>query len=150
MLKKIKAFFDAHLLPDADAAQADGEHRTRLAVAALLLEMMQMDGDISAEERAAVETAVLTCFDLTSEETSALLALAEAERRDATDYFQFTSLINASYSPEQKVRLVEALWHIAYADEGLHRHEEHLARKLADLLHVPHGAFIAAKMKAAG
>ena len=76
--------------------------------------------------------------------------LAEAERTASTDYFQFTSLINGAYSPEQKIRLIELLWRIAYANESLHRYEEHLVRKVADLLHVPHSAFIAAKHRAAG
>ena len=55
--------------------------------------------------------------------------------------------INGAYTPEQKVRLVEVLWRIAYANESLHKYEEHMVRKVADLLHVPHSAFIAAKLK---
>ncbi len=81
-------------------------------------------------------------------EVAELLELAEAERVESTDYFQFTSLINGVYTPEKKVELVELLWRIAYANESLHSHEEYLARKVADLLYVPHGAFIAAKYRA--
>ena len=44
--------------------------------------------------------------------------------------------------------MVELLWQIAYANESLHIYEEHLVRKIADLLHVPHSAFIAAKLNA--
>ena len=69
------------------------------------------------------------------------------ERTESTDYFQFTSLINGVYTPEQKVSVVELLWRIAYANERLHKYEEHLVRKVADLLHVPHSAFIAAKFR---
>ena len=63
---------------------------------------------------------------------------------------EFTSLINSNYTLEQKVSLVECLWRIAYADETLHKYEEHLVRKIADLLYVPHSAFIAAKLSARG
>ena len=61
-----------------------------------------------------------------------------------------TSLKTCHYTPEQKVSLVELLWRIAYANETLHQYEEHLVRKIADLLHVPHSAFIAAKFNARG
>jgi uncharacterized tellurite resistance protein B-like protein len=120
----------------------------RLAIGALLLEMTHMDGEVWPEQREAVETAVFEHLDLAEDETKELLELAEEERSESTDYFQFTSLINNHYTPEQKVRLVELLWRIAYANEDLHIHEEHLVRKIADLLHVPHSAFIAAKLNA--
>jgi uncharacterized tellurite resistance protein B-like protein len=148
MLKQIKRFFDQHL--GADSLAQDPEHVLRLAVGALLLEMTHMDGEVWPKQRSAVEKAVRTCFDLTGEETAELLALAEAERAEATDYFQFTSLINRAYTPEQKEKLVETLWRVAYANEELHKYEEHLVRRIADLLHVPHRAFIAAKHRSRG
>jgi hypothetical protein len=70
---------------------------------------VRLDGEVRAEEREAVETAVLGHFDLSAEEAGALLKLAEDERRDATDYFQFTSLINRHYTPERKIELIDAL-----------------------------------------
>lgn len=148
MLNRIKRFFDQHLA--AESMARDPEHVLRLAIGALLLEMTHMDGEVWPEQRQAVERAVQTCFDLTASEARELLDLAEAERTESTDYFQFTSLINGAYTPEQKVRLVEMLWRVAYANEALHMYEEHLVRKVADLLHVPHSAFIAAKHRVRG
>lgn len=148
LLNRIKRFFDQHLA--AESMARDTEHVLRLAVGALLLEMTHMDGTIWPAQREVVQQAVRTCFDLTEEETAELLALAEAERAEATDYFQFTSLINRSYTPGQKERLVETLWRVAYANEALNMYEEHLVRKVADLLYVPHSAFIAAKHRALG
>ncbi|MFZ0107383.1 MAG: TerB family tellurite resistance protein, partial [Thiobacillus sp.] len=113
MLTQIKRFFDRNLLPGA-TEEGDAEHALRLAVGALLLEVVRLDGEVRAEERDAVETAVLDHFDLSAEEAGALLKLAEDERRDATDYFQFTSLINRHYTPERKIELIERLWSIAY------------------------------------
>jgi uncharacterized tellurite resistance protein B-like protein len=106
-----------------------------------------MDGEVWPEQREAVKTAVLEHFDLDQSEATELLELAEAERSESTDYFQFTSLINGVYTPEQKIGLVELLWQIAYANEDLHKYEEYLVRKVSNLLHVPHSAFIAAKLK---
>lgn len=148
MLTQIATFFKSHLLPQGTDAGQEQDRPLRLAVAALLLEMTRMDDTIQAEECAAVEGAIRAHFDLSPEETRDLLDLAEAQRREATDYFQFTSLINQHYSPEQRVQVVEQLWRVAYADAELHRYEEHLVRKVAELLHVPHGACIAAKHRA--
>ena len=150
MLKHIKNFFDQHLVPGSVMDDAYSEHVLRLAIGALLLEMTHMDGEVWQEQREAVEMAVLKHFDLTEDETAKLLELAEEERSESTDYFQFTSLINNHYTSEEKVRLVELLWRTAYANKDLHMYEEHLVRKIADLLHVPHSAFIAAKLNASG
>jgi uncharacterized tellurite resistance protein B-like protein len=147
MLQAIRDYFERHL---GEGPQTrDPGHTLRLAAAALLLEMTRMDQEIRPEEREAVAGAVRDHFGLEPEETRELIELADEERAASTDYFQFTALINRAYSPERKVDLVEALWRIAYADATLHRHEEHLVRKLADLLYVPHSAFIAAKHRAA-
>jgi uncharacterized tellurite resistance protein B-like protein len=150
MLRKIQKFFDERLLPGGVSGDSDTEHVLRLAIGALLLEMTHMDGEVWPEQRKAAETAVLDHFDLEEEEVKELLALAEAERAESTDYFQFTSLINDAYTQDEKIRLVELLWHIAYANESLHKYEEHMVRKIADLLHVSHKAFIAAKFRARG
>ena len=144
MLSRIQTFFKQHLeIPEA--SENDPEHALRVAAAALLIEMTHMSYEVTPEERAAVTEAVREHMDLTHEESEELILCAEAERSDATDYFQFTALINQFYSRDQKVHLLEMLWRIAYADESLHMYEEHLVRKIADLLHVPHSVFIMAK-----
>lgn len=148
MLQQLKQFFDQRLRPGSAGADGVSENALHLASAALLLEMVQMDGEVRAEQCAAVKNAVREHFDLDTDEAAELLELAEQERVGSTDYFQFTSLINSVYSPEQKITLVEELWRVGYANESLHVYEEHLVRKIADLLHVPHGAFIAAKHRA--
>jgi uncharacterized tellurite resistance protein B-like protein len=150
MLTNIKRFFESHLMPRAADTEGEAEHRLQLAVAALLLEMTQMDGQVRPEQCARVEAGIRDQFGLTPEETKQLIELAEAERLEATDYFQFTSLIKQHYGPERRVQLVENLWRIAYANKVLHHHEEHLVRKIAELLHVSHGAFIAAKHRSGG
>jgi uncharacterized tellurite resistance protein B-like protein len=148
MLNRIKHFFDQHLA--AEPMARDKEHALRLAVGALLLEMTHMDSENWPEECAAVRRAVQAGFDLGDGEANELIELAEAERKQSIDYFQFTSLINTTYSSQQRVQLVETLWRIAYADAELNKYEEHFVRRIADLLYVPHSAFIAAKHRAQG
>ncbi len=112
--------------------------------------MARIDRESTAAERDAVLRAVREKFELSTEEAERLIGLAEEEMKQATDYFQFTSLINRHFTQEQKQRVIELMWRVAYSDASLSAHENHLMRKVADLLHVSHGDYIAAKMRAQG
>jgi uncharacterized tellurite resistance protein B-like protein len=146
MLTAIRDFFDRNIA--GGESPADERHRTQIAVAALLLEVVRLDGGVDEAERAAVLRAVRSKFGLTDGEAAALVALAEAEAQDATDYYQFTSLINRHFSAEQRERAVEMMWEVAYADADLSANEQHVLRRVADLLYVPHSRYIAAKLRA--
>ncbi len=121
------------------------EHRMRIATVALLLETARADFNVHDEELEAVAKHAQELFNLDESETAELLQLAEEEAQNATCYFEFTSLINKGFSPEEKINIVELMWQVAYSDNVLEKYEEALVRKIADLLYVPHGAFIAAK-----
>jgi len=142
MLKAIKQFFDQNISQDV---QADNDHRLKLATAALLVEMMNLDGQTTAEEIEALNTSLQTKFALTEQETHELIELASEEARQAVDFYQFTSLIHKHFPMEKKIKIIEYLWTIAYADNHLDPHEEHMIRRIAELLYVPHQAFIKAK-----
>lgn len=149
MLDALRDFFDRHMagVPSAVTAR-DEDHAVRLATAALLVEVVRIDSDTVPAERDAVLQAVREKFGLAQAEAEQLFELAEQEVRQATDYYQFTSLINRHFTQEQKQRVIELMWRVAYADSELSAHENHLLRKVADLLHVPHGEYIAAKLRA--
>jgi uncharacterized tellurite resistance protein B-like protein len=146
MLKSIRDFFEQHI--GQTAAHAPEAHRLQLATAALLVEVVRGDGTIAAAEREAMLAAISGKFSLAPGEAAALIELAEQESRLASDYFQFTSLINRSFTQPQKLLVIELMWQVAYADATLSAHEQHVMRRIAELLHVPHGDYIAAKMRA--
>jgi len=146
MLKAIRDFFEQHLVQAPAPAQET--HRLQLATAALLVEVVRADGTIAPAEREALLDAIGAKFALAPAQAAALIDLAEQESRLANDTYQFTSLINRGFSPPQKLRVVELMWQVAYADAALGAHEQHVLRKIAELLHVPHGDYIAAKMRA--
>jgi uncharacterized tellurite resistance protein B-like protein len=148
MLQSVKQFFDRHVLPTGREQGRNPHHAMRVATAALLFEVMRMDGELKDVERHAVTAAIRTQFDLSAEETMALLHLAEAEAQQATDYYQFTALINQHFTPAQKEQVIESLWLVAAADHEIDRFERTLVSKIADLLHVPRPAQIAARERA--
>ncbi|MFI3178481.1 MAG: TerB family tellurite resistance protein [Methylococcaceae bacterium] len=147
MLNQIKLFFEQHLALSAPSESP--EEKLQLATVALFLEMMQMDDRVEVKEQNIILSLINQNFSITTEQSTSLLQLAEQQRTQATDYYQFTSLINKEYSQEQKVRLIESLWKIAFIDGILDIQEEYLVRKIADLLYVPHSAFIMAKNRVA-
>jgi uncharacterized tellurite resistance protein B-like protein len=146
MLKAITDFFDRNL--SGAAAAGNERHTIEVAAAALIVEVMRMDGEVTPEERAVALGAVRGKFGLGEAEAKQLMDLAEAEAKTANDYYQFTSLINKRFTQAQKERIVELMWEVAYADAAASPYEEHFIRKLADLLYVEHHAYIRAKLKA--
>ncbi len=149
MLDSIKRFFEERVAAEAAQPSPEArEHGLRLAAAALLFEIVRADAEIKEEERMVVRAAIQGTFGLDQEEAEELMRLAEEESRDATSLYEFTHLIDKAFSPEQKKRVVELLWLVAFADGEKHAHEEHLVRKIAGLLHVPHPDFINAKIRA--
>ena len=146
MLTKLQKFFDQYLA-DKTENEAPLEHRLQLASAALMVEMLHADDQVTEEEEIKIRRLIKQRFELNKAEIEALLALAHNEKHEAIDYYSFTSLLNTHYSQQQKISLVEDLWQLAYADKHLDKYEEHLLRVLADLLHVPHQDFIRTKHK---
>lgn len=147
MLNSLKQFFDSLLTPAADHDAPAAEHALRVATAVMLVEVMRADTTFHAGEREAVLTALRDKFALSAEEAAQLAELAEATARDATDLFAFTSRINEHFDMPQKLRMVEHLWRVAYADGHLSDHERHVLWRIADLLHVPQGAYVHARMR---
>lgn len=149
MLRTLKDLFDTLLAPPAAAAGAvSPEHRLHLATAVLLVEVMRADAECSAAERQAVLGVLRQRFALAEDEVARLLELAEHSARHATDFHAFTSALNERLDHEQKVQVVEAMWAVAYVDGQLTAHENHVLWRVADLLHLPHGAYINAKLRA--
>jgi uncharacterized tellurite resistance protein B-like protein len=149
MLKRLASLFSERVQPEVAAdSEAVREHALRVAAAALLFEVGRGDGEVKAEERTVMRAAIQSTLGLTASETEELLALAEAQSRSAVSLYEFTSLLDREFSPEQKKRVVELLWLVAFADGEKHAHEEHLVRQIANLLHVPHPDFIDAKIRA--
>jgi len=146
MLTKLQNFFDLYLNKDIKA-EIPLQRRLQMASAALMVEMLHVDQQVTTEEDEKLRLLLKQRFNLDSSEIEALIDLAHNEKHEATDYFQFTSLLNEHYSQQQKIDLVEDLWQLAYADHELDKYEEHLLRRLSELLHVPHQDFIRTKHK---
>ena len=148
MLNNVRHFFERHIHLPGQAPEGNLNHQLQVATAALLFEVMRMGSEFKAAERHAVIAAIEARFNLSAEETGALLRLAETEAKAATDYYEFTALINQHFTAEQKEQVVEYLWQVACADHEIDRFERTLVNKIADLLYVPRAAQVAARERA--
>ena len=149
-VRNLKAWIIERLGTEGAGDGADSAEAKNLAVAALLVEVLRADYEVSAPERRQVLQSLGAVLGIDARAGEELLTLAEAQVDQAHDLHQFTSEINRTLSPDAKVDLVRQLWRVAHADEVVHKYEEHIIRRIADLLHVSHRDFIAAKLGASG
>jgi uncharacterized tellurite resistance protein B-like protein len=129
------------------AIQEDDEQALRLATAALLVEVACADGEITDEERVTAQRVVESYYSLSPEQARELVDEAESQADDMTSLYPFTRLITSECSLEDRTDIVRMLWQVTHADGHIDQHEEHLVRKVADLLYVPHSNFIRAKLQ---
>jgi uncharacterized tellurite resistance protein B-like protein len=154
MLEAIRRFVSEHLIGGSDTAvdrtASAGPSRVQLAACALLLELAHADGEFTAEERQHIERSLIRHFGLDEATGRELLRLAEAERAQSLDHFQFTRLIAAEYDLGQKIQLAEVMWGVILADGRLSDHEAHLVRKLASLMQLEPAYLAQARRAASG
>jgi uncharacterized tellurite resistance protein B-like protein len=149
VLDSFKKLFQDRVAPRiAQSSPEEREHGLRLAAAALLFEVVRADGTVKPEELAVMRAAVQSTFGLARDEADELVRLAEGASRGAASLYELTSLVDRELPFDDKKRLVELLWLVAFADTAKDAHEEHIVRQVAGLLHVPHPDFIDAKIRA--
>jgi len=149
MIHTLKQLFDQKLrvsVHNQDASTA--EQAVRVATAALLIETARADFEFDKMEREKLDRLIGETYGLSTQERRELIQIAEAEVDASVSLDQFTRLLDRNLSPAQKRRVMELLWEVALADGRIDKYEEYLIRKLADLLHVSHKAFILAKLNA--
>jgi uncharacterized tellurite resistance protein B-like protein len=148
MLSTITSFFENHFSAEKNNTETHTAHQLQLASAALMIELSKADQSIDESETNALVKILKQCFDLSETDLNELIQLAEQEAKEATSLYQFTSLINTHFEYEEKVQLILNMWEVAYADGKIDRYEDHLIRKVADLLYLSHKDFIKSKHKA--
>jgi len=126
----------------------DKEYDLRMATCAVMLEVANIDGDFSEEERKRIVLFLESHFGLSREIASELIEKAGEELEKSIDLWSFTHQINQSYKREEKIELIEAVWKVVFADDYMDKHEDYLIKKLSKLLRLSHQDLMNAKMKA--
>jgi uncharacterized tellurite resistance protein B-like protein len=148
MLQALKELFESLLAPAGSQTPEERGHTLQLATAVLLVEVMRADGNIHAAQQSAIMAALRERFALPDDALAQLVERARQAAETANDYYQFTSSMNEQFTQAQKIQVVEAMWQVANADAHLDANEISLIGKIAELLYVTQGEYIAAKMRA--
>jgi uncharacterized tellurite resistance protein B-like protein len=146
MLAGFKSFFSDLL--QAEQEVIDTMDPKQLAAAALMIEVATIDEDFDDKETAALTAELRRQFELDNATLHTLVERARAERNDATSLYQFTRLVNDAFTAEEKCLLLLGMWRVAFADGNLNKYEEHIIRRVSELIYVPHTDFIRTKKAA--
>lgn len=142
MIDRLKNFFDQINSEQSREPDSSSHH---IAAAALLVEIMVIDGKLKSEELNAICATLKKLFGLDSEDINELIELSRKEVEDATSLYQFTKEINQHFDHGEKMALMESMWRVAFADGILDKHEENILRRVADLIHLTHSEYIRCK-----
>jgi len=144
MIDKINAFLKKLQTPEQQ--NNTDEPSLEVACTVLLCEVMKADGVLQAEEKISLKNFISTQFNLNDDAINSILQVALKVSDNATDFYQFTTKINHHYTLEQRIEIINYLWKLAYIDGELATLEEHVIRKIADLLHLRHSEYIQTKL----
>jgi uncharacterized tellurite resistance protein B-like protein len=145
MLKAIKKLFDT---ADIQPVPAHERRQLQIAVAVLLHEARRADYAESDEESVRAQRALVEIFGLEPGESAALLEQSRARAQQLTSFYAPVTIIKREFSLEDRIRLVEHLWRVAFANGALDLYEDHYVRKIAHLLYVPNTQSMLARNRA--
>ena len=144
MFSKLRDLFQKE---ETDSTDAGGYNPIELATAALLVKLSQADSEVYLEEEQAIVKALQEHFSLRRHEAEDLVSAAEKSVDQAIDLYGYTKRLNEALEPEEKEKIIELLWRVVYSDGIKDAEEEHMVRKIADLLYVSHDGFIRTRQK---
>jgi len=148
VIESIKSFFENKLTKKKEEeAPSSAMRRVDLTCAALLVEVMNSDHELDEREHQEFMAVLQQSYNIAESDLEELIQLAKDEAFEATSLYEFTKLINDSYDYDQKVELIENMWRIAFSDKRLDKYEDHLIRKVSELIYVSHSDFIKTKLK---
>ena len=144
MLGAFKKIFDGSQKQESSEYR---ENKLKVATSVLLLEAATADSHFSEEEQQKIIEILKTRFQLNDDSVKELIEESEIERKQSTDLWYFTKIINENLSNDEKYSLMEQVWEVIYSDGTLDKFENYIAHKLLNMLNLDHSKFIDLKMK---
>lgn len=146
MLRQIRKLFE-EIGSGADVEVRDTKD-VRAISAALLTEVATVDHNLDSRERSMLTGLLRDHYQLDDEATRELVEGALTHRDQATSLYEFTQTVNEQFSDQDKYQLILQMWQVAFSDDVIEAFEEHLIRRVAELIYLPHGLFTRARAEA--
>jgi len=146
MIKKIKDLLSGF----SDKEESVDEEKISLldkACSALLIEVAFADKIFNASEITSLKDSLQETYNLQDDMINELIDDAEKTVEDSTSLYEYTRVVNDEFTYSDKLELLSRLWKLAFADGSLDKYEDHLIRKISDLIHISHSDFIKIKLE---
>lgn len=129
-----------------NTTENNNDKKIQIAACALFIEMAKADGEFSDSEREFIVSEMKKTFNLEDDCANELLELAEREIKESVSLYEFTGIINSTFSYDEKIKLIESLWKLIYQDEKLNAYEDQLIKRIAATLSIEHKQIINSKL----
>ena len=146
MIKKIKDLL-SNFSKEEERIEEEGISKLDKACSALLIEVAFADKVFDESEISSLTTSLKEIYNLEQDTINELVADAEKTVNESTSLYEYTRVVNDEFSYNDKLELLSRIWKLAFADGALDKYEEHLIRKISDLIHISHSDFIKIKLE---
>ena len=136
MLGSLKTLLFGKTNEEAVTAGAHADTALHHAAAGLLVEAALLDGKYHEEERRRIKSLLSERFGLNDGDTLDLIEAAEAASTDRVELHTITRIVREHFSSAERVKMIEMLWEVVYADGDLDDFESNLMRRVTGLLYV--------------
>ena len=120
------------------------------ACAALLVEIAFADKEFDETEKTSLKLTLMETYAIEEADIDEIIKDAENTVAESTSLYGYTRIVNDEFEYDDKLSLLKNLWKVAYADGNLDKYEEHLLRKISDLIHISHSDYINIKLEVRG
>ena len=151
MLNKLFDYFERKITSSASddkIEQSEKEQTLILAATALMIEVARSDENKALVELEVIGQILVSSLGVDPKESQLILDAAQEQSEEAHDLFQFTGLLNQNFSRKEKEKLIYFMWKVAFADGNIDKYEDHIIRRISDLINLSHSDFIRLKINA--
>ena len=146
-LRKLFTDGDGIIQNSTPASTSENKNKKiEVAACALFIEIAKADGEFSADERDFIISEMKSTFNLDDDYVNDLMTLAEERIKESVSLYEFTGVINTTFSHHDKIELIESLWKLIYNDKKLNQYEDHLIKRIAATINIEHKQIINAKL----
>ena len=137
--------FFKNLFKSKEVEVENKDHSIQKTICSLMIEVAYADDQLDVSELKAMAHS-LSKLDIQEDEIQEIVDATLAKSKESISFYEHTRILNDQLDYDQKKEVLNSVWSIAFADGEMDKHEEHLIRRIADLLYLNHKDFINAKL----
>ncbi|RZO95119.1 MAG: TerB family tellurite resistance protein [Gammaproteobacteria bacterium] len=146
MIKRIKNLI-SNFSKQEEGKEEDKISSLDKACSALLIEVAYADKVFDESEIISLKESLKETYKLDDEIIDELILDAKKTVDESTSLYEYTRVVNDEFTYSDKLELLSRIWKLAFADGNLDKYEDHIIRKISDLIHVSHSDFIKIKLE---